>query len=218
LGRNLRLTVLRIVHNSLVFLTLCPTIIQSAEIIEMSSVTEFLLNRASEPRLEAPAPDAATLERAFACASRAPDHALLRPWRYLVIEGDGLKALGDLFAAACADKSDSEKLEKIRNKTQRAPMIIVGIASPKQHHKVPEMEQILSAGASMSFLGLALQDAGYGVMWRSGEMSYSPVVLKGLGLSEGESVTGFLYTGTVSSAKPAVPRPELAEFVSRWPA
>lgn len=187
----------------------------------MSSVTDFLLNRASEPRLEAPAPDASTLDRAFACASRAPDHALLRPWRYLVIEGEGLNALGEVLAAGYSDlrgKTDENKLDIIRNKAHRAPMIIVGIASPKQHQKVPEVEQILSAGAGMSYLGLALQDAGYGVMWRTGELVYNRLVLEGLGLEEGESITGFLYTGTVSSNKPAVPRPALAEFVARWPA
>ena len=64
----------------------------------MTAVTDFLLNRSSEPRLESPAPDSTTLERAFSCAARAPDHALLRPWRYLVIEGKGLEALGELFA------------------------------------------------------------------------------------------------------------------------
>lgn len=183
----------------------------------MSSVTDFLLNRASEPRLEAPAPDAPTLERVFACAARAPDHALLRPWRYLVIEGEGLEALGDLFADACRDTSDKKKLDKIRNKSLRAPMIIVGIASPKKHPKVPEVEQLLSAGAGMSFLGLALQDAGYGVMWRTGDMAYNQQVREGLGLEDRESVIGFLYTGTVSSPKPPVPRPEPADFVARWP-
>ncbi|NWN90750.1 nitroreductase [Marinobacter adhaerens] len=182
----------------------------------MSSVTDFLLNRASEPRLEAPAPGTAILEKAFAAASRAPDHALLRPWRYLVIEGEGLNALGELFAAAHTD-SNEKKLEKARKKALRAPMVIVGIASPRPHRKVPESEQLLSAGASMSFLGLALQDAGYGVMWRTGDVAYHPTVLEGLGLKAGESVTGFLYTGTVSSRKPIVPRPEVADFVTRWP-
>ncbi|MGO1463200.1 MAG: nitroreductase family protein [Marinobacter sp.] len=183
----------------------------------MSSVTDFLLNRASEPRLEVPAPDVSTLDQAFECAARAPDHALLRPWRYLVVEGEGLKALGELFVAAHCDSGEEKKLEKVRKKVLRAPMIVVGIASPKKHHKVPEVEQILSAGASMSFLGLALQDAGYGVMWRTGKMAYHPVVREGLGLDKEESIIGFLYTGTVSSSKPAVPRPALAEFVARWP-
>lgn len=83
----------------------------------MTAVTDFLLNRSSEPRLESPAPDSTTLERAFSCAARAPDHALLRPWRYLVIEGKGLEALGELFASTCANNSDEKEIEKLR----RAP-------------------------------------------------------------------------------------------------
>ncbi|WP_322003172.1 nitroreductase [Marinobacter alexandrii] len=182
----------------------------------MTAVSEFLLNRASEPRLEAPAPDSATLERAFACAARAPDHALLRPWRYLVIEGEGLKALGDLFASTCANNSDEQAIEKLRKAPLRAPMVIVGIASPKPHPKVPEIEQIMSAAAGMSFLELALQEAGFGVMWRTGSPAYHTQVHQGLGLSEKESIVGFLYTGTVSSAKPPVPRPETPDFVQHW--
>lgn len=182
----------------------------------MTVVSEFLLNRTSEPRLEAPAPDAATLERAFACAARAPDHALLRPWRYLIIEGEGLKALGELFASTCANNSDEQEIEKLRRAPLRAPMIIVGIASPTQHPKVPEVEQIMSAAAGMSFLELALQEAGYGVMWRTGKPAYNALVRNGLGLEDSESIVGFLYTGSVSSAKPAVPRPETNEFVQRW--
>lgn len=182
----------------------------------MTVVSEFLLNRTSEPRLEAPAPDAATLERAFSCAARAPDHALLRPWRYLIIEGEGLQSLGDLFASTCANNSDEQEIEKLRRAPLRAPMIIVGIASPTQHPKVPEVEQVMSAAAGMSFLELALQEAGYGVMWRTGKPAYNAQVHKGLGLEESESIVGFLYTGTVSSPKPSVPRPETVDFVQRW--
>ena len=76
----------------------------------MTAVTDFLLNRSSEPRLEAPAPDRETLNKAFACAARAPDHALLRPWRYLVVEGEGLEALGELFASTCANNSDEREI------------------------------------------------------------------------------------------------------------
>lgn len=183
----------------------------------MTAVTDFLLNRSSEPRLEAPAPDRETLDRAFACAARAPDHGLLRPWRYLVVEGDGLEALGGLFASACADDSDERQTEKLRTAPLRAPMVIVGIASPRPHPKVPEVEQVMSAAAGMGFLELALQDAGYGVMWRTGPVAYHPGVHEGLGLSEHEQIVGFLYTGSVASAKPPVPRPGVEEFVRHWP-
>lgn len=182
----------------------------------MSSITQFILDRSSEPRLEAPAPERAALDLAFRCAARAPDHALLRPWRYLVIEGSGLVELGELFEATCAkDASDQDK-EKARRAPLRAPMIIVGIASPKPHTKVPDIEQVMSAAAGMSFLSLALTDAGYGTMWRTGPVAYHPGVLNGLGLTEGESIVGFLYVGTVTSEKPAVPRPECPDFVREW--
>jgi nitroreductase len=183
----------------------------------MTAVTDFLLNRSSEPRLEAPAPDRETLNRAFACAARAPDHALLRPWRFLVVEGEGLEALGELFASTCANNSDEREIEKLRRAPLRAPMVIIGIASPRTHPKVPEVEQVMSAAASMSFLELALQDAGYGVMWRTGAVAYHSAVHAGLGLDEHEQIVGFLYTGSVSIVKPAVPRPGVDEFVRNWP-
>ncbi|WP_336368159.1 nitroreductase family protein [Marinobacter sp. C2H3] len=180
------------------------------------SVTDFLLSRASEPRLTEPAPGPAILARAFACAARTPDHALLRPWRYLVVEGDGRDRLGELLAST-APADDEAKQAKLRKAPLRAPMVIVGIASPTPHPKVPEVEQVMSAAVGMGFLELALADAGFGVMWRSGDVAHHPDVRKGLGLAEGETITGFLYVGTVLEAKPPVPRPEPERFVRRWP-
>jgi nitroreductase len=183
----------------------------------MTTVCDFLLNRTSEARLEAPAPDQAVLDNAFACAARTPDHALLRPWRYLVIQGDGLVALGELFAATCSDSSDERRIAGLRRAPLRAPMVIVGIASPKVHPKVPEIEQVLSAAVGVSFVALALQEAGYGAIWRTGSPAYNAEVHRGLGLKEGESIVGFLYTGTVSMKKPVISRPEVSEFVKHWP-
>ncbi|HLV76328.1 MAG TPA: nitroreductase [Marinobacter sp.] len=181
----------------------------------MSSVTRFLLERASEPRLEAPAPPTEVLDEAFRCAARAPDHALLRPWRYLVIEGPALEALGDLFAACMPDATGPE-IEKARKAPLRAPMVIVGIASPRHHPKVPEVEQVMSAASGMAYLVLALQAAGYGAMWRTGPVAYLEEVRQGLGLSADERVVGFLYTGTVVQHKPPVPRPETRDYVAVW--
>lgn len=184
----------------------------------MTAIMDALLKRSSEPRLTAPAPDRATLEKAFACAARAPDHALLRPWRYLVIEGEeALNALGDLFATTLGDDASEKERDKLRGKALRAPMVIVGVVSHQAHPKVPEIEQSMSAAVGMGYLLLALESAGFGGMWRTGAMAYNPDIARGLGLGDHEVITGFLYTGTVSSPKPAVPRPAQDDFVSRWP-
>ncbi|QBM16759.1 putative NAD(P)H nitroreductase YdjA [Marinobacter sp. JH2] len=182
----------------------------------MSSIAQFLMERSSEPRLEAPAPPRDVVDLALQCAARAPDHALLRPWRYLVIEGEALAALGDLFAQSCGVDASEKARDNASKAPLRAPMVIVGIASPKPHKKVPDVEQVMSAASGMSFLLLALSDAGYGIMWRSGAFAYDPVVREGLGLSKHEIITGFLYTGTVSSYKPPVPRPSSGDFIEEW--
>lgn len=184
----------------------------------MTAVMDALLKRSSEPRLTAPAPDQATLEKAFACAARAPDHALLRPWRYLIIEGeDALNALGELFAATCDEGASDKEREKCHKKALRAPMVIVGIACQQTHPKVPEIEQTMSAAVGMGYLLLALESAGFGGMWRTGAMAYNLDIARGLGLEDHEIITGFLYTGSVSSSKPGVPRPDQSDFVRRWP-
>lgn len=185
----------------------------------MTDMIDAILNRASESRLIAPAPDRDLLDQVLACAARAPDHALLRPWRYLVVEGEGLDALGDLFASAADDPDqplDADP-DKLRRMPLRAPMMIIGICSPRAHPKVPEIEQVVSAGVGLGYALLALESAGFGGMWRTGDVAYHPRVREGLGLAAGEKIAGFLYVGTVESRKPPVPRPDVSDYVSRWP-
>lgn len=183
----------------------------------MKRVLDALLERSSEPRLCAPAPDRDVLDRVFAAAARAPDHALLRPWRYLVIEGEGLEALGELFASTAAPDVKEGKVAKLRNMPRRAPMVIVGIIRFQPHPKVPEIEQSMSSAVGMGYLLLALQSAGFGAIWRTGELAYDKRVHKGLGLEDNEAISGFLYVGSIDQQKPAVPRPGPEDFVSRWP-
>lgn len=183
----------------------------------MNDITAAILERASEPRLQAPAPDDGILKEAFACAARAPDHALLRPWRYLVIEGDGLEALSDVLARA-ADDSAMPDEKKLRSMAHRAPMIIAAITRHQSHPKVPAVEESLSTGCGVAYLLLALQARGFAGMWRTGPANYHPVVHEGLGLADNESLAGLIYVGTPVQHKPSLPRPESSEFVQRWPA
>ncbi|SVC95125.1 uncharacterized protein METZ01_LOCUS347979, partial [marine metagenome] len=58
---------------------------------------------------------------------RAPDHALLRPWKILVVDGESRKRLGALFAEAklTSDPNQtSQQLEKLKSKPLRAPAIL----------------------------------------------------------------------------------------------
>ncbi len=180
---------------------------------------DLLLNRVSVTRLCEPAPDAAQLELLFRAALRAPDHGQLHPWRFLTIEGAARYELGELFASALQSRQANaaeEALQKARNMPLRAPMLIVVIASVKTHPKVPEHEQVLAAACAAHGLLLAAHAQGLGAVWRTGDFSYDPHVLKGLGLSEHERLLGFMYVGTPEGRVRVAPVLEPQAFVSGW--
>ena len=184
-----------------------------------AGILELMCHRVSCPRLEVPVPSAELLEKVFQTALRAPDHMLLRPWRYLIIQGEARARLGEIFCDAAV--SDSEDLsdiqrEKYRAMPLRAPMLIVGIAENKKHKKVPVEEQVISCGVGMAYMLLALQAEGYGGMWRTGPMAKHEFVKQGLGIQKHESLVGFLYLGTPKGEMKTVPKLSVADYFKEW--
>ena len=162
------------------------------------SAIDALLTRSSNGALKAPAPPAATLDLALRCAMTAPDHAAQRPTRFIVVEGEGLVKLGRIFADALRRRqpdTPADMLEREAKKPLRAPMVIVAACAPKPGD-IPELEQILSAGAAAQNLLLAFFATGYGAMWRTGDAAYDAGVKQALGLRGEDHIVGFIYVGT----------------------
>ncbi|MBB3103619.1 nitroreductase family protein [Azomonas macrocytogenes] len=180
---------------------------------------ELLSGRVSVAGLCEPAPTPEQLDIMFRAALRAPDHALLRPWRFLTIAGEGRERLGELFARALARDPQVQPaaLDKARKTPLRAPLLIVVIASPKPHPKVPEIEQLLAAGCAAHGLLLAAHAQGIGAIWRTGEFAYDSFVARGLGLEAHERIIGFIYAGTPEVGLRTAPALERANFVGAWP-
>jgi len=179
---------------------------------------ELLFSRKSHSRLVGPAPDKKEIEQLVKLALRAPDHALLKPWRYLVFAGESLKLLGEHFAKASLSANpdiSNDKLERIKKKPFRAPMVIVSIVTIKQHKKVPELEQVLSAGAGVQNLIMAAHLQNIGAIWRTGDLAFNLELMRLLGLDENEKITGFVYLGQEEGDKGKVVHPDQGEFV-RW--
>ncbi|WP_213879820.1 NAD(P)H nitroreductase [Pseudomonas sp. dw_358] len=181
---------------------------------------DALLNRVSVPRLVEPAPSQVQREVLFQAAMRAPDHGLLRPWRFLTVEGSAREQLGELLAQAVEANGDASEaaLDKARGMPLRAPLLIVVIACLQDHPKVPANEQLLAAGCAAQGILLAAYAQGIGAVWRTGELSYSPLVADGLGLQDNERMLGFLYLGTPQKQPRQAPQVELADYVSVWTA
>lgn len=179
----------------------------------------LLHSRNSAPRLTTPAPSAEVLERFFGAALRAPDHARLRPWRFLTVTGNARHQLGDLFAKAALQRNPSAsdaELDKCRQQPLRAPMLIIVIAPIQEHPKVPRDEQLLSAGCAAHGILLAAHAEGFAGVWRTGVNATDPVVKAGLGLAANEELVAYLYIGTIDGNYKALPELSTQDFVSDW--
>lgn len=187
----------------------------------MMPTLDFLNQRRSTPArlLGEPAPSRSQLEAMFAAAMRVPDHGALTPWRVLLIEGQARHRLGEFLverSLALKPGASAVQLEKERLRFARAPLVLVVIASLHASAKVPEVEQILSAGNVCFSLLQAAQALGFGAQWLTGWAAYDDAVMAHLGLSGSERIVGFIHLGTPQQPTPERRRPDWQAHVSVW--
>ncbi|MEZ8102039.1 NAD(P)H nitroreductase [Vibrio bivalvicida] len=175
---------------------------------------DLLLNRRSIAKLSEPAPEGKALENIIRAGLRAPDHAGLTPWRFVIAQGEGLSKLSDILVkAAQSENSEQAVIDKLKNAPFRAPMVITVIAKVTEHDKVPALEQYLSAGCAVQAMQMAAVAQGFQGFWRSGKWMFHPEVHQSFDLEEGDEIVGFLYLGTPSCTPMKVPERDLSKFV-----
>ena len=177
-------------------------------IVTNSQVTDeqlinWIKSRRSIGNLSIPAPTESQIKAAIDCAVTAPDHKKLQPWRFIVTQGNARHELGRAFLVAAEAKAAQEGdtlSEKDRQKTYnmplRAPVIITVVTQMQAHKKVPPFEQMLSAGAAVQNLILALKAQGFSTVWRTGLLCNEPAVKAYFDVSADDYVTAFVYTGS----------------------
>lgn len=177
-------------------------------IVTNSQVTDeqlinWIKSRRSIGNLSIPAPTEMQIKAAIDCAVTAPDHKKLQPWRFIVTQGNARHELGRAFLAAAEAQATQEgetlsekERQKICNMPLRAPVIITVVTQMQAHKKVPPFEQMLSAGAAVQNLILALKAQGFSTVWRTGLLCNEPDVKAYFDVSAGDYVTAFIYTGS----------------------
>ncbi|WP_323037377.1 nitroreductase [Pararhodobacter sp.] len=182
-------------------------------------VLDFMLTRRSRPAaaLKLPAPDAATLEHLLTAATRVPDHGKLEPWRFLIIDGAARQRLSDLILErGPALTIAPEKIEKAAKTWANAPLIVAVVLSPKPSENVPEIEQLLSAGAVCLSLVNAALASGWGAAWITGWAAFDRAFLEtGLGLQPHEQIAGFVHLGSCDTPVTDRPRPDVSALIQR---
>lgn len=169
-------------------------------------------------RLHAPGPDPQALDRIVEAAAHAPDHGLLRPWRFVLIPQARRGDLGEVFAAALAERDpgcDAEALATARDKAFRAPCLLVAVLRDDAGSKtIPVAEKLVSLGCALQNLLLAASAAGFVTGLASGAAMDAPGMRRLLRLAPHERAICFIGIGTAATEKPPRPRPDAADYLS----
>ena len=111
---------------------------------------------------------------------------------------------------------EPDKITKAQDQFGNADLAVAVISSPKPSDKIPQIEQVYSAGAVCLALVNAGLAAGWGANWLSGWASHDRTFIReGLGLADHEGVAGFIHLGTETNAPPERPRPDL-DAITTW--
>jgi nitroreductase len=189
-----------------------PPVVASPELVRILAE-----RRSSKPfHLGEPAPSRAQVEAILALAARVPDHGKLAAWRFLVISDAARARLGEKLAAIVAARPETPEpvVEAQRAQFTRSALCVAVISTAAPHAKIPEWEQILSAGALCYNVILAAQGFGFGGVWLSGPAAYDEAAREVFGLARGERIAGFIHLGTQSEPATERPRPDVAALTT----
>lgn len=176
---------------------------------------DLLLTRQSTPVLTSPAPTDESLDFILQAGMRVPDHGGLTPWHFTVVKDEGLNKLGEIYKAASILANKTEVMvEKASKMPFRAPLIIVVSTDYKSNDKIPLSEQSIAAGCSVHAMQMAAFSAGFGAIWRTGDLSYNEDVKSALSICPHNDIVGFLYIGSLNKEAKVKPAKSYLQHVS----
>jgi nitroreductase len=184
----------------------------------MIAMRDYLATRRSTSVrfLGDPGPDDATLADILARAARVPDHGKLAPWRFIVFAGEARAQAGESIAALAEPGKDAGLVEEDRQRFTRAPVVVAVVSRAAPHPKIPEWEQVLSAGAVCLNMIHAAAAYGFAATWITEWIAYDERAKAVLGIGPEENVAGFIHIGTPEVPPTERDRPDLAAITSRF--
>lgn len=160
-----------------------------------------------------PGPTAKQVARILELGARTPDHGKLFPWRFVVMGRGTRRDLAQILTGLAT----SDKARAVLAKLTAAPVSVLVVSAPVASDKVPEWEQVLSAGAVCMNLEHAANALGYAANWITDWYSYEPEAVALLGLRPGERVAGFIHIGSTDQPPMERPRPDVAAITTTLP-
>ncbi|MBL0373012.1 nitroreductase [Rhizobium sp. KVB221] len=184
-----------------------------------AALINYLSTRRSMPafQMRGPGPSSTEIEVMLKLASRVPDHGKLAPWRFIVYRGNERERISLELSAIAKAKNPalSEEMIKVEEtRFSRAPVVIAVVSTAAPNVKIPEWEQLMSAGAVCLNLLMAANAHGYVSNWLTEWMAFDERAYPILGVKQTEKIAGFIHIGSTDFPVVERPRPELADIVT----
>ncbi len=185
----------------------------------MDQIADYLERRRSVaiPSLRGPAPDEPMLRRMLTIAARVPDHGKLAPWRFVIYRGEPAARLGTALRELVESREGSvgETRRAMEEKRfSRSPLVVGVVSTAGPHVKIPEWEQVLSAGAVAMNLVHAAHALGFGANWVTEWVAYDDDAKRILGIAPAEKVAAFVHIGSFDATQGDRVRPDLDAIVT----
>ena len=184
---------------------------------------QTLLSRRSVKRVANPGPSDNDIENALALVLRAPDHAKLKPWRFVIIRQPDIRAIGEKAFEILQQKGSplsDDKLHSTRTWLADLPLLVaLAYQIHHDHPKVPEIEQTLAMGAGVMNFQNAMHALGFASFWSTGLATFTEEMAEYLGFDTLETqFVGFLGVGTPKAPIVPVESPDPWSIARKWEA
>ncbi len=187
----------------------------------MISALDLLRTRRSisAALLGPPGPTADQLSEMLRLAVRVPDHGKIAPWRFILFEGDARAAASAAVTALRLSREPdlpAPIVDQERIRFTRAPVVVAIVSTAGPHPKIPEWEQVLSAGALAMNLITAAHAFGFAANWLTDWPVYDREASALLGVAANQRLAGFIHIGTPTVPPVERPRPDVEALLTRW--
>ena len=158
-------------------------------------------------------PPKESLEAMLEAANWAPTHGKTEPWRFVVMNGQGLQAWTALVAKRMEAKlgATSEAFKKFSDKAQRkakdkakvAYMVAICMKRKALPDKeMPEWEEVAAVASAVQNMHLMATALGVAAYWSSGGPIEDPEIVRFLGLDPdaGDRCLGLFHVGHAAPA------------------
>lgn len=166
-------------------------------------------------------PSRAQIEQLLEAATWAPNHKLTNPWRFFVLTGAALVAMGEMYKRLILEDASEQTAEVATRaniaakKPTRAPVTIM-VASPNEGSERQRKEDYAACAAGIENMMLLAPDLGLVTKWNTGGVIDDPRFKQHFGLPPTAEVVGLIYVGYADGTPPTAPPRKSVGELTQW--